>query len=55
MLTNELHCGFDGIDYTDWIIFKMLIKIYGEDKLIQVLSEIKNNGGVERIVTVSTM
>jgi hypothetical protein len=41
--------GFDGIDFTDWILFKMLIKIYGEDKLIEVLKSIKENGGINEI------
>jgi len=41
--------GFDDIDFTDWVVFKMLIKIYGEDKLIKTLSEIKEQGGIEEI------
>ena len=40
---------FEGIDFTDWMIFKMLIKIYGEDKLISVLHTVKAGGGVREI------
>jgi len=44
--------GFEGMSFTDWMIFKMLIAIYGEDKLISVLTKVKEHGGVNEIRTV---
>lgn len=43
--------GFDNIDYSDWIIFKMIVKIYGEDKLIGTLQKIKMAGGIKNFKT----
>jgi hypothetical protein len=45
--------GFDDIDYTDWIIFKMIIKIYGVNKLILTLHKIEEVGGIDEIHTVA--
>jgi len=45
--------GFMDISFTDWIVFKMLIKIYGPDKLISVLKEIIKAGGINEIKTIS--
>lgn len=41
--------GFNDIEFTNWLMFKMLIQIYGEDKLIQVLQLIKDNGGIKKV------
>ena len=49
--TMKQHDGFEGIDFSDWLMFKMIIKIYGEDKLIEVLTKIKDNGGIKVIRT----
>lgn len=43
---------FEGIDHSEWILLKMIIKIYGVEKLIAVLSFIKQIGGVENIKTI---
>lgn len=48
----QIHKGFDGIDFTEWVLFKMLIKIYGDDKLISTLKKIKAVGGIKEIHTV---
>lgn len=52
MIGGKVHKGFEGIDFSDWILFKMLIKIYGEDKLIEVLKKIKDFGGIKEVKTV---
>ncbi len=45
------YLDYKGIHFTDWIIFKMLIRIYGEDKLIEILKDLKERGGIEAIKT----
>ena len=49
----KIYKGFEGIDYTEWILLKMIIKIYGEDKLIEVLKLIKEFGGIEGCRTIT--
>jgi len=36
--------GFDGINYSDWLILTMLIELYGEEKLIATLNKVKETG-----------
>jgi len=43
--------GFDGMDFTNWMLFKMLIQIYGEDRLIEILNKVKVEGGIKEIRT----
>lgn len=52
MLGARVYRSFEGIDFSDWLLFKMIIKIYGEDKLIEVLQKIKDHGGIKAIKTV---
>ncbi len=39
--------GFEEMSFTDWIIFKMLLQVYGEDKLIEVIQKVKERGGIK--------
>lgn len=52
MIGGKVYRGFNGIDYTDWILFKLIIKVYGEDKLIEVLQDLKSRGGIKEIRTI---
>ena len=52
MIGGKVCQGFEGIDFGDWLLFKMIIKIYGEDKLIEVLQKIKSYGGIKEVKTV---
>jgi len=52
MIGGRQHNGFDGIDFSEWLLLKMIIKIYGEDKLIDVLQKLKQHGGIKEVRTI---
>jgi hypothetical protein len=48
----KLYQGYEGISFTDWIVLKMIIKIYGTQKIIEVCKNIDEIGGIENIKTI---
>jgi len=48
------YIGYDGMDWSNWMLFKMLVQIYGEDRLIEILEKIKKDGGIKEIRAVTT-
>jgi len=38
---------FEEMDFSTWLLFKQIILLHGEDRLIEMLEEIKKVGGIK--------